>query len=109
MLASERKHRRNAMMRSLMSTIERESDSSIRGLEKHIVRRLRHTRQEVTRDVLECQANVVGLQRFGLRGIGGTEMAMLLARVSRERSVNARRLAFVDAMEDRFDVLNDCK
>ena len=104
----KKEHRRNAMMRSFMSDIERESDHSIRGLEKRLMRRLRHTRRKVTRDVLEYQANVVGLRQFGYRGMGGSEMAMLLAKVSRERSVNARKLAFVDAMEDRMDVLNDC-
>ncbi|KAL3823892.1 hypothetical protein ACHAXA_005474 [Cyclostephanos tholiformis] len=96
-------------LRSFMNTVERESDASIRGLEHRLFRRLRQTRQKLTRDVLECQAHVTGLQRFGLRGIGGTERAMLLARVSRERSVKARKLAFVDAIQDRVDVLNDCR
>jgi hypothetical protein len=99
------KYGNRASLRSFMSIVERESDASIRGLE-HRLFRTRHTRHALVRDVLECQAHATGLAKFGMHGMDGKERAMLLARVSMERSVKARNLAFVDAMEDRAEVLN---
>ncbi|KAL3789557.1 hypothetical protein ACHAW5_007908 [Stephanodiscus triporus] len=99
------KYGNRASLRSFMSIVERESDASIRGLE-HRLFRSRHTRHALVRDVLECQAHATGLAKFGMQGVDGKERAMLLARVSMERSVKARNLAFVDAMEDRAEVLN---
>ena len=47
--------------RSMMLTLESESDSSIRGLEHRVFRR-KQTRQMLIRDVLECQAHTVVCQ-----------------------------------------------
>jgi hypothetical protein len=97
-------------LRSVMSAIERESDSSLRGLEHRLLRnggvRTRKTRRSLIRDVLECQAHAARLAgRFGWRGMDSEGRATLLARVSRERSAGARCLALADAAEDRAEVL----
>lgn len=55
------------------------------------------------REVLECQSHFKGLARFG-HEMDGKEKAMLLAKVSRERSVRARSVAFVDAKDDYDEV-----
>jgi hypothetical protein len=97
-------------LRSVMSAIERECDSSLRGLEHRLLRnggvRTRKTRRSLIRDVLECQAHAARLAgRFGWRGMDSEGRATLLARVSRERSAGARCLALADAAEDRAEVL----
>jgi len=99
-----------AGLRSVMSAIERECDSSLRGLEHRLLRnggvRTRKTRRSLIRDVLECQAHAARLAgRFGWRGMDSEGRATLLARVSRERSAGARCLALADAAEDRAEVL----
>ncbi|KAL7527908.1 hypothetical protein ACHAXR_003065 [Thalassiosira sp. AJA248-18] len=91
--------------RSMMVALEDETDSSIRGLEHRVFRRKR-TRQMLIRDVLECQCHVRGLSKFG-HEMDVQERSMLLAKVSRERSVKARGVAFVDAKSDYEEVYGD--
>jgi len=97
--------RDRSKFRSTMLMLEQETDSSIRGLEHRVFRRKR-TRQMLIRDVLECQAHARGLARFG-HEMDGKEKAMLLANVSRERSVKAYTVAFVDAKDDYEEVYGD--
>mmetsp|Transcript_31027 Transcript_31027/g.56274 ORF Transcript_31027/g.56274 Transcript_31027/m.56274 type:complete len:326 (-) Transcript_31027:1389-2366(-) len=91
--------------RSMMVTLESETNSSIRGLEHRVFRR-KQTRKMMIRDVLECQAHVRGLAKFGHK-MDGEEESMLLAKVSRERSLDARSLAFVNAKDDHEEVYVD--
>jgi len=88
--------------RTMMSQMEDESNSSIRGLEHRVFRR-KHARKTLIRDVLKCQAHVVGLARFG-HGMDGEERAKLLAGVSRERSGRAKGVAVLDARDDSKEV-----
>eukprot|EP00580_Thalassiosira_gravida_P006978 CAMPEP_0201633554 /NCGR_PEP_ID=MMETSP0493-20130528/6825_1 /ASSEMBLY_ACC=CAM_ASM_000838 /TAXON_ID=420259 /ORGANISM="Thalassiosira gravida, Strain GMp14c1" /LENGTH=458 /DNA_ID=CAMNT_0048105283 /DNA_START=227 /DNA_END=1603 /DNA_ORIENTATION=+ len=91
-----------SQFRTMMSQMEDESNSSIRGLEHRVFRR-KHARKTLIRDVLECQAHVVGLARFG-HGMDGKERAKLLAGVSRERSGRAKGVAVLDAQDDCKEV-----
>lgn len=89
--------------RGLMLALERETNSSIRGLEHRVLRR-KQTRQSLIRDVLECQAHAAGLARFGYAAMGADERSALLADVSTKRSVGARRAALLDAEDDCYEV-----
>ena len=89
----------------MMSTFEQDTNSSIRGLEHRIFRR-KQTRQMLIRDVLECQAHVKGLARFGVE-MGTREKLILLAKVSKERSVIARGVAYMDGKDDRDEVYDN--
>lgn len=96
---------RRSDLRALMVAMERETGSSVRGLEHRVFRR-KVTRRDLIRDVLECQSHVVGLAKFGHR-MDEEEGAMLLSRASQERSRKARRVAYVDARDDRREVYGD--
>lgn len=93
--------------RALMSSFEEDTNCSIRGLEHRVFRR-KQTRQMTIRDVLDCQAHVDGLAKYG-HLMDDTEKIMLLAKVSKERSIKARNLAFVDAKDDYEEVYCDAK
>ena len=93
--------------RALMSSFEEDTNCSIRGLEHRVFRR-KQTRQMAIRDVLDCQAHVDGLAKYG-HLMDDKEKIMLLAKVSKEKSVKARNLAFVDAKDDYEEVYCDAK
>jgi len=88
--------------RSLMSTYETTSSSSIRGLEHRIFRR-KQTRQSLIHAVLECQNHINGLATFG-HSMDCEESILLLSKVSRERSAKARATARADAKDDYTEV-----
>lgn len=88
--------------RAMMATMERETGSSIRGLEHRVFRR-KQTRQMLIRDVLNCQRHVQGLANYG-HSMDAKETSMLLAKVSTERSAKARAVALVDAKSDYKEV-----
>ena len=101
-VGNAQEYKDRSKFRSMMLTLESESNSSIRGLEHRVFRR-KQTRQMLIRDVLECQAHVRGLSRFG-HEMNIKEKSMLLAKVSKERSGKARSVAFVDAKDDYDEV-----
>jgi len=88
--------------RSLMSSYESTSSSSIRGLEHRIFRR-KQTRQSLIHSVLKCQNHINGLAKFG-HSMDSEESILLLSKVSRERSAKARATARVDAKDDYTDI-----
>lgn len=93
---------RRSKLRALMVEMENETGSSVRGLE-HRVFRKKQLRQDLIRDVLECQSHVKGLAKFG-HAMEWEESSRLLARASRDRSLKARKVAFLDARDDRREV-----
>jgi len=89
--------------RSLMITLEHDTNSSIRGLEHRVFRR-KQNRRVLIRDVLECQAHVMGLaKKFG-HAMEEKERTELLGRVSQERSSAARSTALADAKDDCTEI-----
>lgn len=88
--------------RAAMVRMETETNSSVRGLEHRVFRR-KHARRALIQDVLECQAHIKGLARFG-HEMCGDEGTKLLAKASRERSTMARQMAFVDARDDYAEI-----
>lgn len=81
--------------RAKMVDMEKENDSSIRGLEHRIFRR-KLTRHMLIEDVLTCQAHAAGLTSFG----HFMDTRELLAKVSLDRSRKAKSIALFDARED---------
>jgi len=107
-MGKAQEYKDRSKFRCVMLTAEREINSSIRGLEHRVFRR-RRTRQMLIRDVLQCQAHFKGLAQFG-HNMDGEEKALMLAKVSMERSVKARSVAFVDGKGDYAEVyLNSCR
>lgn len=88
--------------RAKMVDMEKENDSSIRGLEHKIFRR-KQTRQMLIEDVLTCQAHAAGLASFG----HFMDTRELLAKVSLDRSRKAKSIALFDAREDYREAQGD--
>mmetsp|Transcript_29730 Transcript_29730/g.62616 ORF Transcript_29730/g.62616 Transcript_29730/m.62616 type:complete len:434 (-) Transcript_29730:265-1566(-) len=89
--------------RSMMIALEDETNSSIRGIEHRVIRRLQN-RKLLIRDVLECQAHVTGLAGKFRHVMDDKERTALLAKVSQERSSKARCIAWADAKNDCAEV-----
>lgn len=88
-------------IRVLMAKLEKDKNTSIRGLEHRVFRR-RVSRQAVVDEVLECQRHIQGLAKFGY-GISEEEQIKLLASVSSKRSASATDMALLNAKHDSID------
>lgn len=88
--------------RALMIQLERDTDSSIRGLEHRVFRR-KVPRQVLVDEVLECQKHIQGLAKFG-HAISVEDKSTLLANVSFKRSHSAASMALVTAQNDALEV-----
>lgn len=91
--------------RALVVAMEDETGSSVRGLEHKVFNR-KQPRRELIRDVLKCQFHVRGLANYG-HAMHEKERARLLVRVSQERSLKARRVAYADARDDHREIYSD--
>lgn len=98
--AREYKHRHK--FRALMVTMEKETDSSIRGLEHKVYRR-KETRKTLIQDVIECQKHINGLARFG-HEMSVEERRKLLANASLSKSEFSVKKALLDANDDYKEV-----
>jgi hypothetical protein len=87
--------------RALMSKLEEDKNTSIRGLEHRVFRR-KVSRQVLVEEVLECQKHIQGLSKFG-HAISHEEQIMLLANVSSKRSASASNLALLNAKNDSLE------
>lgn len=96
--------RNRFMFRSKMVAMEKETNSSIRGLEHRVFRR-KQTRHMLIKDVLQCQNHINGLASFG-HGLDFNQRTELIANVSQERSEKAKSIARFDAREDYVEVNN---
>lgn len=92
--ASEKK----TMFRELMKKLEKDKNTSVRGLEHRVFRR-RVSRQVLVEEVLECQKHIQGLNKFG-HVMSNEERIMLLAHVSSKRSSVTTNTALVNAKYD---------
>ena len=88
--------------RALMLAMEKETGSSVRGLEHKVYRR-KELRRMLIRDVIECQQHIDGLARFG-HVISADEKRRLLANASMEKSVYFVKKALLDAKDDYEEV-----
>lgn len=88
--------------RALMKKLEKETDSSIRGLEHRVFRR-KVPRQVLVDEVLECQNHIHGLAKFG-HDISVEDKSVLLANVSFKRSRSASSMALMAAKNDSLEV-----
>ncbi|KAL3800847.1 hypothetical protein HJC23_001684 [Cyclotella cryptica] len=88
--------------RALMMQLEKDTDSSIRGLEHRVFRR-KVPRQVLVDEVLECQKHIQGLAKFG-HAISVEDRSTLLANVSFKRSHLAVSMALTAAKNDALEV-----
>ena len=88
--------------RALMTKLEQDKNTSVRGLEHRVFRR-KVSRQVLVDEVLECQKHVQGLAKFGHTIINHDKIT-LLADVSSKRSCSAKNTALLNAKHDFIEV-----